>query len=188
MKKLLAIALIAMMAAPAMAAVGWFSDYILVSDNGAPDSYYWIGADPTYGTQFAGSTFAITLGETLEIGADMSYWADGGDNRGGGAFYWTVDNYANVQEVIWTQSGPVGNDYNGLQATTINIASGLPVGNYTLIVWAKSWGDVGGDSWLNNGGANYSANFNVQAVPEPATMSLLGLGALAMVLRRKIRK
>ena len=50
------------------------------------------------------------------------------------------------------------------------------------------WGDVGGDSWLNNGGANYSANFNVQAVPEPATMSLLGLGALAMVLRRKIRK
>ena len=28
----------------------------------------------------------------------------------------------------------------------------------------------------------------VAAVPEPATMSLLGLGALAMVLRRKIRK
>jgi hypothetical protein len=25
-------------------------------------------------------------------------------------------------------------------------------------------------------------------IPEPATMSLLGLGALAMVLRRKIRK
>lgn len=28
----------------------------------------------------------------------------------------------------------------------------------------------------------------VQGVPEPATMSLLGLGALAMVLRRKLRK
>jgi hypothetical protein len=29
---------------------------------------------------------------------------------------------------------------------------------------------------------------NLQAIPEPATMSLLGLGALAMVLRRKLRK
>ena len=29
---------------------------------------------------------------------------------------------------------------------------------------------------------------DVTAIPEPATMSLLGLGALAMVLRRKIRK
>ena len=28
----------------------------------------------------------------------------------------------------------------------------------------------------------------VKTVPEPATMSLLGLGALAMVLRRKLRK
>lgn len=36
-----------------------------------------------------------------------------------------------------------------------------------------------------------TANAGVQAnkvIPEPATMSLLGLGALAMVLRRKIRK
>ena len=29
---------------------------------------------------------------------------------------------------------------------------------------------------------------DIQAVPEPATMSLLGLGALAMVLRRKMKK
>ena len=31
-------------------------------------------------------------------------------------------------------------------------------------------------------------NGEVTSIPEPATMSLLGLGALAMVLRRKIRK
>ena len=187
MKKLLAIALIAMMAVPAMAAVGWFSDYILVSENGAADGYYWIGSDPSFGDQLTAQSFSITLGQTLEIGCDMSYWSDTQD-RGGGAFYWTVDNYANIQEVIWSQSGPTGNNYLGMQATTINIASGLPVGDYTLIVWAKNWGVDPTDSWLNDGGANYSADFSVQAVPEPATMSLLGLGALAMVLRRKIRK
>ncbi len=31
-------------------------------------------------------------------------------------------------------------------------------------------------------------NGDIQAIPEPATMSLLGLGALAMVLRRKMKK
>jgi len=39
-------------------------------------------------------------------------------------------------------------------------------------------------------GAVYADNVSLSAVavPEPATMSLLGLGALAMVLRRKMRK
>ena len=52
-----------------------------------------------------------------------------------------------------------------------------------------------GGSWGFNGGSTANPSLQIKgstaeatSVPEPATMSLLGLGALAMVLRRKLRK
>lgn len=47
---------------------------------------------------------------------------------------------------------------------------------------------IGGVDHLNmnfNGGSTYSYNFKTQAVPEPATMAMLGMGALGMLRRRK---
>ena len=49
------------------------------------------------------------------------------------------------------------------------------------------------EAFSNNAGSfvirtGMTLNGKVQAVPEPATMSLLGLGALAMVIRRKLSK
>jgi len=46
---------------------------------------------------------------------------------------------------------------------------------------------TGGTGGFEGSGDDIIVNGTV-AIPEPATMSLLGLGALAMVLRRKIRK
>ena len=43
-------------------------------------------------------------------------------------------------------------------------------------------------STIDSVSAGFQPNQQFTAIPEPATMSLLGLGALAMVLRRKIRK
>lgn len=45
---------------------------------------------------------------------------------------------------------------------------------------------LGGDAWSEPVTLSYFGK--VTPVPEPATMSLLGLGALAMVIRRKLRK
>lgn len=63
--------------------------------------------------------------------------------------------------------------------------SSLADGKYNLEVF------FGGVDSKWDGGNNYVASFTKAAaseVPEPATMSLLGLGALALALRRKLRK
>ncbi len=176
MRKLMAILAIVGMTASSQAATGWFDDFILASvDGGADNSYFLEGS----GTAFNGYNFGNVV--TLEFGADMKYWADNGDNREGGAFYYQIDAVGQT-EVIWSHASIGGNDYQGTQASTINVAQGLSLGAHTVTVWAKSWGSVGGDSWLSNGGANYSATFTV--VPEPATMALFGLGVLGMIAYR----
>ena len=50
-----------------------------------------------------------------------------------------------------------------------------------------SWGFSGNNS-ATPADQSIVINGTTQAIPEPATMSLLGLGALAMVLRRKMKK
>ncbi|NWF88380.1 MAG: T9SS type A sorting domain-containing protein [Ignavibacteriaceae bacterium] len=154
------------------AATGWFQDYVIINKDNGGNVYYWIGSDPSFGSQFHGHNFGIiTSSTTLVItGADMKYWSDNQD-RTGGAFYWQVkDANSNAipgldaHEIIWTQSGPNGNDYQGLWFGNINILSGLsPSTSYTFHIWAKSWGTSQGDSWLSNSSANYVATFTTNS-------------------------
>jgi hypothetical protein len=199
MKKLLVMALVSMVAGSAMADTGWFDDFFTVSVNGGAGVEYQLDGTPATPWDGAnlGSVYSMTLTEI-----DMSYWSDTQDRGGGSMFYQIFENanptpVVSATEVIWTQASLGGNDYQGTWTGTEDMMgaySYVEDETYFAQVWAKSWDTGGGqgDSFLNNGGdpANYEASFtyNAEVIPEPATMSLLGLGALAMVLRRKMKK
>ena len=186
MRKLIVVLVALVAAVSAMGATGWFQDYVLVSLNGATDAFYWIGDDPSFGTVFNGTSLgSIVQGQALELGADMRYSSDTSD-RDGGAYYWTRDG-GTAAEVIWTQTFLGGQNYQGNSPSTANIASGASVGTHTVAVWAKSWGTGQGDSWLSNGGANYTATFGVTAIPEPTTLVLVGLGVAGLLAYRRRR-
>lgn len=142
---------------------GWFQDYILISKNGQSAGYYWIGSNPSFGTELNNYSFG-TVSSLFITGCDMKYWADGTDNpRSGGAFYYLVKQESTVIkgpiEVIWNQAYISGNDYQGTTSTNIDLVTGLnPNTSYSLHIYAKSWG-TGADSWLSNGGNNYVASF-----------------------------
>lgn len=120
----------------ALSATGWYSDYVIISVNGGESLYYWIGGDPSFGTELNGHVFTEVLSMQI-TGADMKYWSDNQD-RLGGAFYWMVKNNAGdvlsgPNELIWTQSYLGGNDYQGSWSGEINVLSGLSGGKTVSI-------------------------------------------------------
>ncbi len=146
------------------ASTGWYEDYIKLNVNSTGEVYYWIGGNPSFGTQLQGASLGTV--SSLEItGADMKYWSDSQDRTGGSFFYKVTDTNNNVTyipatEVIWDQTYLEGNNYQGLKTININLRATVPGGTTCrLEVWAKSWGNNQGDSWLTNGGANYVATF-----------------------------
>ena len=195
MKKWLVAAMVAAMGGTAMAATGWYNDYLQISQNGGGDYGYsltyptggeWDGAD-------LGEVYSLTLSSMT-----LWYWSDAQDRDGGALYYQIFDGVSPTPivgptEIIWTQSYEGGVNYYGSYTTPINLLSGATLADeqtYYLQFWAKSWGTTEGDSFLNNGGdpQNYEASFSYEStpIPEPATLGLLGLGALALALRRRL--
>ncbi len=196
MKKLMVFAVIAMVAASAMAQTleGIANSYIYDVANNV---WYQGSGSGVWATGGAFQSHDFGIIESLTLGGQAATWQGGSPNTTA-TMFWEVFEGAVSQNsgdmnMAWLNNtgGEFGTDSTWENLTGQNVAAGLASGTeYTVAVWFNAVQDGTTTVWDSNSSANYVASFETAAapIPEPATMSLLGLGALAMVLRRKIRK
>lgn len=197
MKKLIIFALVAMVASFAMAQTleGIANSYVYDVGNDVWYTASGAGAWATGGA-FDGADFGVV--SALTLGGQAATW-QGGSGDTTATMFWEVFQGATSQgsgnmNMDWLNNtgGEFGNDSTWENTTGVNVAFGLAASTeYTVAAWFNAVQDNGVDPAVtvwDSGTGNYVASFETTAIPEPATMSLLGLGALAMVLRRKIRK
>lgn len=158
-----------------------------------------LGTASTSANQFAannwtaaanGISLAVTVNAGYEIaGATIGVGGLNGSNTGPGTLQWSLNTvdvgtpwtvaYSSGSSVAGEVAvGTIGSGANTLFLRSTGGQVGTPTGTPAAAGSARLLNTMtmGGDIQ------------STAAIPEPATMSLLGLGALAMVLRRKLRK
>jgi len=209
MKKLLAFALVAMMAGVSFGAWGFYDadrSWVVLDDgDGAAGYSLWDSGAGTFQGADLG-TFDLTMDSFTLTGIDTKTFKNGASDVTGVEYFYTIYTGARPGTPVFTSLGGgflqdygSGNQQWGATGLTVDLLAGLSAGtSYTLEIYGMITGNDDGNPQNNynqydnnnNAPANYTATFDTApaAIPEPATMSLLGLGALAMVLRRKISK
>lgn len=132
-------------------------------------------------------TFSLQASSTygFSLSSMVFNWQASGTGPQSFALYSSVTGFTDGDELdSWASVG------NSTQTATLSGVTALqnvagPIEFRVVGYGASSTGGTGG---FEGTGDDIVVNGTVQAIPEPATMSLLGLGALAMILRRKIRK
>lgn len=200
MKKLLACLVMFGFVFGASADVGWVNSYVYVWPGADPDVWYDLnGSDQ--GANFHGADLgAYALAGSLFLNSQLNAWADGDDYYGATSFSLYYRVYAEGDTPPgWSHSDSTsisGTGGNNWQAYTpgVNILNGLTAGNYLVDVFAYKihyWDTAGGGSWeeriWRDGVDNQAYTAEFQVIPEPATLSLLGLGLVALAKFRRRR-
>ncbi len=197
------------------AATGIFGSFVNITTNSADAWYNLHGSDGGSGGQtladFDGHDFGSfdpTTDSMTITGAEGLVWKNN-DNIDSVSLYYRVRDtsgaYGNFSKgsINWTVnegangfSDAAGKHHaasdtsenqkwsNGWQ--TVDLLAGRSPGSYEVQMYLEATSDSGaGTKVHDNNGSYYTATFTVTAVPEPSSAALLGLGGLALILRRR---
>ena len=138
------------------------------------------------------------LGNLVFTGDPPYAWAGAGWDMPGAIFIQNEEGYSVENGMIWTDSGLVVGEWNEIVATNVvgsrtltMSVNGGPTHDFTLLNQGPYYvGDptyehtVGNLEWFDMPTTGGSSVGGFDAIPEPATLSLLAVAGLAMIRRR----
>ena len=151
-------------------------------------------------------TINLNEGGLLQIaGATAKTWQSSTDSANAVTLFWRIYETGAVNKGSYNSYNvPLSNSWNPdgninkywSANTSVNLLNGVTAGTiespkvYTIEMYAKAdftWSNGGSsgsfENFASNGGVNYLTQFT--AVPEPSTLSLLGISGLLLLRRRK---
>ena len=151
-----------------------------------------VGSSPTQNSTGLGGlglgTFDTSIGNTLVLnGGGILTYKNNTDDITGSRIIYSIDGGSEaIISLVFNEDLGGGDQRWYSEGSNVDVLGGLTNGAHTLTVRYESdfSFDTGSGTHQENAeGANFTATFTV--VPEPSTTALLGLGGLALILRRR---